>query len=90
MEDNYSDYITFYTTTKDGVEVEMAVVDEFDFEHKHYVVAAMVKEDTIDEEGLFIYRAFINEEDFRVEKIANSADYNRIGQAYLELQGTTE
>ena len=86
MEYNYEDYVTFHVTAKDGTDVEMAVVDEFDFEHKHYVVGAVVKEDTIDEEGLYIYRSYIGEEDFRVEKIADSADYNRIGQAYLEMQ----
>ena len=86
MEYNYEDYVTFHVTAKDGTDVEMAVVDEFDFEHKHYVVGAVVKEDTIDEEGIYIYRSYIGEEDFRVEKIADSADYNRIGQAYLEMQ----
>ena len=29
------EYITFTVTTKDGAEVEMAVVDEFEFEKKH-------------------------------------------------------
>ena len=86
MEYNYEDYVTFHVTAKDGTDIEMAVVDEFDFEHKHYVVGAVVKEDTIDEEGLYIYRSFIGEEDFRVEKIADPEDYNRIGQAYLEMQ----
>ena len=36
MEKEFDEYITFTTTTKDGSEVEMAVMDEFDFEGKHY------------------------------------------------------
>ena len=46
MENEYSEFITFHTTTKDGSDVEMAVMDEFDFEEKHYVVAAVIKEDS--------------------------------------------
>ena len=54
MED-FKEYATFTVTNKDGEEVELAVVDEFDFEHKHYVVGALIEGDTINEDGLFIY-----------------------------------
>ena len=37
MENEYNEYATFHITAKDGSDVEMAVVDEFDFEDKHYV-----------------------------------------------------
>ena len=47
MENEYREYATFHITAKDGSDVEMAVVDEFDFEDKHYVVGAVVKDDTI-------------------------------------------
>ena len=40
MENEYREYATFHITAKDGSDVEMAVVDEFDFENKHYVVGA--------------------------------------------------
>lgn len=32
MENEYQEYVTFHVTAKDGFDVEMAVVDEFDFE----------------------------------------------------------
>ena len=51
MEEMMEEYVTFHVTAKDRSDVEMAVVDEFDFEEKHYVVGAVVKDDTIDDEG---------------------------------------
>ena len=31
MENNFEEYITFHVTASDGSDVEMAVMDEFDF-----------------------------------------------------------
>ena len=72
-------------TAKDGSDVEMAVVDEFDFENKHYVVGAVVQDDTILDEGRYIYRSVIDEDDFTVEKITREFEYNRIAQAYMNM-----
>ena len=84
--EEYQEYVTFHITAKDGRDVEMAVVDEFDFEKKHYLVAAVVKDDTIDEEGRYIYESIIQGDDFTVEKIKKDFDYRRIAQAYLEME----
>ena len=35
MEKDFDEYVTFTVTDKNGAEVEMAVVDEFDFEDDH-------------------------------------------------------
>ena len=86
MEKDFNEYITFHVTSKDGADVEMAVVDEFDFENKHYVVGALVEDDTINEEGLYIYRSIIEGDDFKVEKIAREFDYKRIAKAYMEME----
>ncbi len=86
MEKDFNEYITFHVTSKDGADVEMAVVDEFDFENKHYVVGALVEGDTINEEGLYIYRSIIEGDDFKVEKIAREFDYKRIAKAYMEME----
>ncbi len=48
------DYVTFHITASDGADVEMAVIDEFDFENKHYVVSARVEGDTICDDGQYI------------------------------------
>lgn len=86
MEKDFNEYITFHVTSKDGVNVEMAIVDEFDYENKHYVVGAVVEDDMINENGLYIYRSIIEGDDFKVEKIAREFDYKRIAKAYMEME----
>ena len=84
--EEFSEYVTFHTTAKDGSDLEMAVVDEFDYEGRHYVVGALIEGDTIAEEGRYIYRSVITGDDFKVEKIRNQIDYNRIAQAYMDME----
>ena len=86
MEKDFNEYITFHVTSKDGADVEMAVVDEFDFENKHYVVGALVEGDTINEDGLYIYHSILEGDDFKVEKITREFDYKRIAKAYMEME----
>ena len=85
MEQNFEEYVTFHVTASDGSDVEMAVVDEFDFENEHYVVGAVVKDDTIDEEGRYIYKSVIQGDSFTVEKIKREFDYKRIAEAYMNM-----
>ena len=88
MTQEYDEYVTFTVTTKTGDTVEMAVVDEFDFENKHYVVGALVKDDEIVEEGRYIYKLVMkdSDEEFKVEKIAREFEYNRIAEAYMSME----
>ena len=86
MEKEFNEYVTFNVTAKDGSEVEMAVVDEFDFEDKHYVVGAVIKDDTILEDGQYIYECIIEGDDFKVEQIKKEFDYNRIANAYMHME----
>ena len=85
MQEEFKEYITFTTTDKAGNEIEMAVMDEFEFEHKHYVVGALIEENTINEEGLFIFRVREMGEEIKVEKITNQTEYQKIAQAYMEM-----
>ena len=85
MQDEMREYAVFTTTNKDGETVEMAVVDEFEFEHKNYVVGALIVDDMIQEEGLYIYRVKTTEDNFTVEKITNQIDYQKIAEAYMEM-----
>lgn len=84
--EEYKEYVTFYTTARDGSDLEMAVVDEFDYEGRHYVVGALIENDTIAEEGRYIYRSVINGDDFTVEKIRNQIDYEKTARAYMEME----
>jgi pimeloyl-ACP methyl ester carboxylesterase len=85
VEKDFNEYVTFHVTSKDGADVEMAVVDEFEYDHKQYVVGAVVEGDTILEDGLYIYRSIITGDDFTVEKIEKESDYKKIAQAYMEM-----
>lgn len=85
MENNFEEYITFHVTASDGSDVEMAVMDEFDFENEHYVVGAVIKDDTIDDEGRYIYKSVIQGDIFTVEKIKREFDYKRIAEAYMSM-----
>ena len=85
MENGYEEYVTFHITAREGSDVEMAVVDEFDFEKKHYVVGAVVREDVIEDEGRYIYESIIDGDDFTVQKIRKDFDYRRIAKAYMEM-----
>ena len=83
---DYKEYVTFQITAKDGTEVEMAVVDEFDFENKHYVAAAVIKDDEILDEGIYIYRCIVKDDDFKVEKITRQFEYNQVVEAYMNME----
>ena len=80
------EYTTFFITSKDGRQVEMAVVDEFDYGKRHYVVSAVVENDTISDEGQFIYRCRIREDGFDVEQITGKTEYEEVTKAYLEME----
>ncbi len=90
MADEYKEYVTFHVTDRNGTDIEMAVVDEFDFEKKHYVVGAVVKDDEIDETGLYIYESIVKGDDFVVQQIKRPFDYNRIANAYMEMSDEEE
>ena len=85
--DNDSEeYVVFTVTAQDGSEVEMAVVDEFDFDGKHYLAASRVVGDEISEDGVFLYRAKISGDDFTAEKITDEKEYDAVVKAYTEME----
>ena len=86
QEQVYQEYVTFEITTKEGTVVELAVVDEFDFEKEHYVVGAVIEGDTINDDARYIYRSIVNGDEFTVEKIKKEFDYRRIAEAYMNME----
>lgn len=86
MQEEFKEYATFITTNKEGMEIEMAVVDEFEFEHKNYVVGALIEDNTINEEGFYIFRLKESGDDIKVEKIVNQSEYQKIAEAYMEME----
>ena len=79
------EYVTFHVTARDGRDVEMAVVDEFDIENRHYVVGSVVEDDEIKADGQYIYRCHIKDDDFTVEPILDPKEFDRVSRAYMKL-----
>ena len=86
MENNVQEYVTCERTTKDGNSIEMAVVDEFEYKKQHYVAAAVINDDMINEDELYIYRSILSEDDFSAEQITDLKEYEEIANAYLDMQ----
>lgn len=76
-------FVTFTTETSTGETVEMAVVQEFEFEDKFYVAAGLIDGDTITD-GVYLYKVKDGEE-FAVEKLRNKFEYDKVSKAYLEM-----
>lgn len=85
MSAEFQEYVTFHITARDGSDLEMAVVDEFDYKKKHYVAACVIKEDAIDVNEQYIYQAIVDGDDFKVVKITNAIDYQKIAEAYMQM-----
>lgn len=81
------EFVVFTTTTKDGKEIELAVVDEFEFEKKNYVAASLVEGDTIVGDDIYIYQLKLKAGDeFEIEKITAPGEYEKVAEAYLALE----
>lgn len=85
MTEEFQEYVTFTVTSKDGIEVELAVVDEFEYKHKNYVAAALIEGDAVNEEAMYIYKVKAGEEEFAVEKITSAVEYEEIAKAYMAM-----
>ncbi|MCQ2496939.1 MAG: DUF1292 domain-containing protein [Lachnospiraceae bacterium] len=84
--EEYLEYETFMTTTKAGDEVEMAIVDRFEFEGKQYVVAALIKDDEISDDGLFVYQETKEGDETVIDKIADPDEYSKVAEYYAEKE----
>lgn len=78
-------YLTFTVDTRSGEKAEMAIVDEFDYDGKHYIVAQRVIGDEISGDGQYIYRAKMLKDDFTAEKILDKKEYEAVAKAYMEM-----
>lgn len=86
VDNEYKEYVTFSDTTKSGRKIELAVMDEFEYVNKYYVAAALVEDDVINEESLFIYRLKLKGAvDYSVEKITDPKEYEQVAKAYEEM-----
>ena len=84
-EENWEEFDTFIVETKDG-EVELAVVEEFEFEGKKYVLGAKVEGDVVSDDGFYIYRSVVEGNQELIERLKSEEEYNRVSEAYFKMQ----
>lgn len=78
-----NEYETF-TVELNGTDREWAIIDEFDFEDKHYLICGEVKGDEITEDGLYLFEGKSEGEELEVKNIESEEEYNRIAEAYCQ------
>lgn len=84
--DEDKEYVIFTDKTKDGREIELAVLEEFECQRKYYVTAALVEGDTINTENIFIYRLKLKGSvDYSIEKITDPSEYASVSKSYMEM-----
>ncbi len=83
--EEYMEFDTFMITMSDGKEQECAIVDDFDFEGKHYILAAEIHDDQVSD-GAYLCRTRNDEDGFVVERIETKAEYERAAKAYEKLR----
>lgn len=86
MTEEMMEYTVFTVTARDGKEVEMAVIDEFELDGIAYIVSSVVIGDTISDDGMYIYRAGGSKEEFEAVKITSEEEYTRAAEYYLSLE----
>lgn len=69
---------------RDGTEGEFAIVDRFSYKEKEYVVVARVVDDSIDEEGQYIYEAKEEGDEITVTEITEEI-YQKVAKYYMSL-----
>ena len=84
-QEEYMEFETFVITMSDGKEQECAIVDEFDFDGKHYILAAEIHDDQVSD-GAYLCRGRNEEDSFVVEKIETKSEYERAAKAYEALR----
>ena len=89
-EEEMVEYDTF-TYELNGKTMEWAIIEEFDFEEKTYIVCQEVLGDTLSDEGLYLFESVENVgEEITVKNIETDEEYNRVVDAYSALTEEAE
>lgn len=76
------EYDTF-TYELNGKTMEWAIIEEFAFKEKCYIICQEVLGDTLSEEGLYLFESLENVGDeITVKNIESEEEYNRVVDAY--------
>ena len=84
MSEQLLEFDTFHLELN-GKDIEFAITEEFDFEGKHYILCGEVTGDEINDEEVYLFRAVVEAEEITVESIDYEEEYDRIVEAYYEM-----
>ena len=80
-EEEMVEYDTF-TYELNGKEMEWAIVEEFPYEDKTYIICQEVIGDTLSDEGLYLFEGISEGDEITVKNIESEEEYNRVVDAY--------
>ena len=83
-EEEMVEYDTF-TYELNGKTMEWAIVEEFEFEEKTYIVCQEVVGDTLSDAGLYLFEGVSEGEEITVKNIDSEEEYNRVVDEYCKL-----
>lgn len=76
---------TFILPMEDGTEQEFAILDEFEFEGKGYILVSAVEDDELSEE-LVLYNCEYDGDDMIINYIEDEEEYRRVAEAYDAME----
>ena len=88
-EEEMVEYDTF-TYELNGKVMEWAIVEEFPFEEKTYIICQEVLGDTLSDEGLYLFEGVSEGDEITVKNIDSEEEYNRVVDAYCALTEEAE
>ena len=77
------EYDTF-TYELNGKVMEWAIIEEFEFEEKTYIVCQEVVGDSLSDEGLYLFEGVSEGEEITVRNIDSEEEYNRVVDEYCK------
>ena len=80
-EEEMVEYDTF-TYELNGKVMEWAIVEEFPYEDKTYIICQEVLGDTLSDEGLYLFEGVSEGDEITVKNIDSEEEYNRVVDAY--------
>ena len=84
---NEEEMVEFDTFTYElnGKVMDWAIVEEFEFEEKTYIVCQEVLGDTLSDEGLYLFEGVSEGEEITVKNIESEDEYNRVVDEYCRM-----
>lgn len=83
-EEEMMEFETFTLTMEDDTEQDFAIIDEFEFEDKMYMIASPINGDLVEEE-MVMFRFREDGEAIIVEYIDDDEEHDRAADAYAAM-----